>query len=120
MNAQCENEQLHRADLVSYIYDGYKDAHGIRPRWIAFDMMSVAELEAMADQVSNEVVETMECETREQDAAAVEFEARIVDLIKVGAGDRTTAIRWLMDAGDYRHGADALRYDCGLAWGYQL
>ena len=120
MNTKRENEQLRRADLISYIYDGYKDAHGIRPRWIAFDTMSIAELEAMADQVSSEVAEAIECEKREQDTAAVEFEARLVDLIKVGAGDRTTAIRWLMDAGDYMHGADALRYDFGLAWGYQL
>jgi hypothetical protein len=39
-------QDLLRHDLESTIWDLYKEVHGIRPRWVNFKEMSVADLEA--------------------------------------------------------------------------
>jgi hypothetical protein len=44
-----------RDGLVAYIWDAYKDLNGIRPRWINFDAMSLEELEAEANSLSDAI-----------------------------------------------------------------
>ena len=84
-----------RWSLINYIYDGYKDAYGTRPRHYNFDAMSIAELEAEADSIGEAVVETIDRERAADKAAIEKFEASIASVIEVGAGDRETALRWL-------------------------
>lgn len=107
--------------LATYIYDEYKTAHGIRPRWMNFDAMSIEELREEAQRVSDDC-DAEEIRRNEAHArAAVRFEALLADMVAMGAGDRATAIRWLRQAQDeYMSGDDDIRYDYGLDWGYPL
>ena len=88
-------EGYKRWSLINYIYDGYKDAYGTRPRHYNFDAMSIAELEAEADRICDAVVETIDRERAVEEAAIEKFEASIASVIEVGAGDRETALQWL-------------------------
>jgi hypothetical protein len=88
-------EGYKRWSLINYIYDGYKDAYGVRPRHYKFDAMSMAELEAEADSIGEAVVETIDRERAVEEAAIEKFEASIASVIEVGAGDRETALQWL-------------------------
>lgn len=82
--------EAYRSDLASYISDASKDANGWRYRFDA-DAMTTAELEAEADHWTKEVQYVI----REEKA---ESEAQIAAMLKHGAGDRETAIRWLKEA----------------------
>jgi hypothetical protein len=84
-----------RWSLINYIYDGHKDAYGVKGRHYNFDAMSIAELEAEADRIDEAVVETIDRESAEEEAAIESFEATIASIIEVGAGNRETALRWL-------------------------
>lgn len=44
-----------REDLISYISDEYKGLHGIRPHWMPFREMTLAELKAEARKLSDEI-----------------------------------------------------------------
>ena len=97
-------EGYKRWSLINYIYDGYKDAYGVRPRHYKFDAMSMAELEAEADRIGEAVVETIDLEWAADKAAIEKFEATIITIIEVGAGDRITALRWLTEGcDDFEH-----------------
>jgi len=87
-----------RDDTASYISDGYKDAHGIRPRWLDYDAMSNEELNATADSVSRDVRESIEREKEDDANAIAEFKTLIQETIAMGAGDKETAVRWLYEA----------------------
>lgn len=84
-----------RENLICYIYDEYKTAHGIRPRWMDFDAMSDQELEDLADQVERDCIEAAEHEARIAADAIVEFEKLITSTIQLGAHDRQEALRWI-------------------------
>ena len=106
-----------RDNIIAAIWDMGKEATGVRPRWIHFSSMDddqlIAEYHHWLEEANNAVRE----ENERQAAAAVRFEARIADLIAIGAGDRETAIRWLKDADDCR-GLDDLEYYHDLPWQY--
>jgi len=115
------NDCTDRDFLTTYIYDEYKTAHGIRPRWIDFDSMTLVELQEMAQQVSDDCDAQAELEAAQEKAAAVKFEKLVSDTVAMGAGDRATAIRWLRDADEFhKYDADHFRYDHGLPFSYPL
>jgi hypothetical protein len=53
-------------------------------------------------------------------SAVVRFEARIVDLIAIGAKDRTMAIRWIAEAEDCDSDMSYLCFCLGLPYQYLL
>ena len=55
-----------RADLQSYISDTFKAIHGIRPRWMNLNEMSLEDLRVEAKSVEDEVVETIKRERAEE------------------------------------------------------
>lgn len=98
-------EQYERESLISYISDAHKDAYGFRPRgYYDYDSMTMSELEAVADQLSEAVTCAIEEEKAREARAVAEFEALIAETIELGANDRATAIRWICDGID--HGGD--------------
>lgn len=110
-------EEITREDKIEFIFDIYKSAHGFKPRHINFSEMSDAELDAFADRTIRENEIEMAREEAEQAEAAAKFEARVSDVIASGAGNRETAIRWIMqgeDADDLEH----LAWSLGLPWRY--
>ena len=84
-----------RNELIAYIWDAYKDAHGIRPRHINFDVFSTDDLELMAAEVSQDVAEAIQREAEHARRALAEFEAQVRAAIELGANNRHTALRWL-------------------------
>jgi hypothetical protein len=97
--------------LASIHYDLYKDVYGIRPRWINYDSLTETELEVELETLQTEGERIWKEEKAKQEKNLAKVECTIENLIKLGAGDRTTALRWLMDA----HGAnDDLEYLCYL------
>jgi hypothetical protein len=91
-------EHFKRYELETYIWDCYKDVHGIRPRWINFSEMSTAEMEKMADDLAKEAKESIEREEQEQALAKEKFDSHILGLITEYNVDEKTAVRWDMQA----------------------
>lgn len=111
-----------KQDLYTYISDASKDAFGCRVRLNVAEY-SIEQLEAMCEYYSNKVGEAIDREEEEHHRAMVRFEARVLNLIACGAGNRETAVRWIREA----HEADAwcdldecIRYALGLPWNYDL
>lgn len=108
-----EVEQLHTT-----WWDAYKDAHGFRPRghdvghWTAADFH--AELEVLA-----EVAERAERARREDEhRAVVKFSKRVEEVIKAGAKNRETALRWIHEADGSNGDDEFLCYLNGLPYGF--
>jgi hypothetical protein len=110
--------QFKRYDMETTIWDLYKDVHGIRPRWLDFDAMSDAELEAFYDSLLVDLEEENQRRAIEQAQAIENFEALIAELIDNGAGNRETAIRWLRQADEWCNHDDNFCYEYGLPYGY--
>ena len=111
-------EALERDNLATYIYEGHKDAFGVKGRHYNFEAMSLEELKAEADYISRSVKEQMELEARMEKEAVERFEASIEEYMQMGAGDRATAIRWLLQAEglDKEHDAGYICYSLGLPY----
>lgn len=115
--SKCNDREF----LEIHIYDEYKTAHGIRPRWLDFAAMSIEELRDMAQQVSDDCEAEAAYREQAEAEAAVRFEKLLADVVRLGARDRATAVRWIRQAQDeYMSTDDDIRYDYGLAWGYAL
>ena len=89
-----------RNETISYISDVYKDVNGLRPRNYNWDAFSDKELdEFLAD--LNEQADDLYWEMRtEQVVSEFKFKKLIKDTIAFGAGDRETALRWIIQGYD--------------------
>lgn len=111
--------ELH--DMRSNIWDLYKDVHGIRPRWMNFDEMSADELRATYDSLIEELQEQNARQAKAEAEAVERFEAKIAELIGMGAGDREGALRWLrqsMSHVEELYGNEFLENAHGLPYRY--
>jgi hypothetical protein len=112
-------EQMSDLEQAQCIYwDMYKDAHGVRPRgidtstWTMQDFqLEFASLEA--------VIVREEAQHRVAEKEAVDkFEQHVTNTICMGARDRETALRWIMDASNANGDWEYLCYDLGLPYQY--
>lgn len=106
------------SEIVS---DLHKDAYGFRPRgdwWNMWEQSTDAERQAIWDRLLKDLNAEVEAERAAQQRAIESFELRVQVVASMGAGDRETALRWIMDAdaadGDWDH----LCYINGLPYGY--
>jgi len=119
-------EMSERDTLLSYLSDAHKDAYGFRPTsssWEAYNVMSLEELHAEADRLSERVADSIEEDEQRQTDAAVAFENRVLEVIAAGAGDRATAIRWIYDSEDITetvemYGNEYAEFHFGLKFAY--
>ena len=100
--------------------DFYKEANGFRPRHIDTSSWSLADFDAEFEVLARICKENAAMRDAQEAAAIVRFEARIVDLIAIGAKDRTTAIRWISEAEDCDSDMSYLCYCLGLPYQYLL
>ena len=101
--------------------DLYKAAYNVRPgsyAYSAWNAMTPEEKQTEWDYLCNVAEATYLEELREEYLAMVRFEALVETTIKTGAGDRETAVRWLMDAADLTDDVDHFTYTNGLPFGY--
>lgn len=93
--------EITRDDMMSCLSDLYKDVYGFRPReyfWNRVRDMTVDELGAEADRLQKELEEQLVIERQGAIAAQKRFEENILTIIGAGAGDRQTALRWMVQA----------------------
>jgi hypothetical protein len=97
-----------RESLIQIYSDFHKDAYGFRPRGINYDAMTLAELKQDFASFA-EICESNEKQEKEANERVItNFEARVQSVIDMGAGDRETALRWMMDS------FDAHEFDYGV------
>ena len=110
-----------RNEMLQTISDLSKEAYGYRVR-LDYATMSDAELRDTWDGFIRAADAAFEQEKVQAARAKTIWEEDIQQLIKVGAGDRATAIRWDMEAMDAKNGdqLDAGYYCYLRGIGYSL
>lgn len=102
-----------RNDLLNIMSDMHKDAYGFRPRHINYDAFTDAELEAECDSYQEVMEKNESLEAKRLEADLETFEALINKTIALGAGNRKTALRWIVDgANDWD--AEAIVWSHGI------
>ena len=94
-------EDYERYELTTYIYEAHKDAFGVKGRHYDFDTMTLEELKAEADYISEAVDRQLEAERLQEQEDLREFESMINLNIALGAGDRETALRWMLQEEEF-------------------
>jgi hypothetical protein len=101
------------------VSDLYKDARGVRPGttfWEMWNECLPAGKQLVWDNLCRELDEAMAREKEEQRLAIANFEKSVQNIMLSGAGDRKTAIRWIVDGldvdGDYSYAC----YKLGLPY----
>ena len=101
-------------------WDFYKEAYGVRPRWIDTTSWTLEDFDREFEVLARVCKENAELRDAQEAASVVRFEARIVDLIAIGAKNRTTAIRWIAEAEDCGSDMSYLCFCLGLPYQYLL
>jgi len=107
-------------DMARGMYsDIFKDVNGFRPRHCSDDLWNSlealdAEIESLAGQLTVQMAE----ETKIQAVNCQDFERVVEDTIGRGAGDRKTAIRWLMDGMGVDGDIGYFEYLLNVPYGY--
>lgn len=106
-------------DIVS---DLHKDAYGFRPSpgwWELWNDATDGMKQTIWDALLCSLDQAMDEEKAAYDAAKSEYEVRLAEYISIGAKDRATAIRWLVQSlelteADKWYGAEYICYTLGL------
>jgi hypothetical protein len=99
-------------------WDMHKDAYGFRPRGVDTSTWTEADFEAEF-KVLGEAIDREEIARKASEAEAVaKFEQHVTNTICMGAGDRATALRWIMEASSANGDWEYLCYDLGLPYHY--
>lgn len=92
---QVELNQIERSDLECYIYEEHKTAFGTKGRHYNFSAMTMDELRAEAEYIADACDKAVAEEEAAKERSLAEFQSQITKVIDAGAGDRTTALRWM-------------------------
>lgn len=109
-----------RESMIQIYSDFHKDAYGFRPRGINYHEFSLAELKADFQRFESICKENRRAQEEAEKRASEEFEARVESVINMGAGDRKTALRWILDSydeDDFWYGVDFF-VSCEMHMGY--
>lgn len=105
--------------LQSEYSDFYKEVYGFRPRHISEEHWNSEEwLENAIGKLAEEAKNEAERQNARYSSAINALEDNIVSLIKNGANDRDTAVRWLMDAEEVGNDVSYFEYRMGVPYGY--
>jgi hypothetical protein len=112
-------EQMSDLEQAQCIYwDMYKDAHGVRPRGIDTSTWTMQDFQLEFASLQ-EVIVREEANRQVAEKEAVDkFEQHVTNTICMGARDRETALRWIMDASNANGDWEYLCYDLGLPYQY--
>lgn len=90
-------------DIIS---DLHKDVYGYRPReafWADWDNCTPAEKQKTWDEYCNALEANSIQEAVQEAADVAKFEDRVQDVIAIGAGNRTTALEWIVGQETFYH-----------------
>ena len=91
-------------DLFS---DLFKDVNGFRPRGALMDEWNERtprQKQELWNALNDELEENIKQDKIREQERVEEFEARIQDVIELGAGNRKTALRWISSQETFYHG----------------
>ena len=111
-----EMSDLEQAQCM--FWDMYKDAWGVRPRGIDTSNWTIEDFDAEFESLQKTINANFEQEQAQQAEAVKKFEQHVTNTICMGARDRETALRWIMDASNANGDWEFLCYDLGLPYGY--
>ena len=98
-------------------WDMYKDAYGVRPRWIDTTKWTLEQFEAEFASLAT-AIEQAEVERRAAEAEAIAaFEDRVLNLMHTST-NRERVIAWLMDAEGANGDSEYFCFTQGLPYGY--
>lgn len=103
------------------ISDLFKDVYGMRPRdgfWERWNSATDDEKQAEWDWLCQALERVIEEEKAAEKACIEKFERHVTNTICMGARDRETALKWIMDASSANGDWEYLCYDYGLPFGY--
>ena len=104
--------------MACQYWDMYKDAYGVRPRGIDTSSWSESEFMAEFDMLAK-VIDAEYIARKEAEAIDIEkFEQHVINTICMGARDRETALRWIMDASSANGDWEYFCFLNGLPYGY--
>lgn len=99
-------------------WDMYKDAYGVRPRGVDTSSWTEVEFEAefklLGEIIEQEYIARKEAEARD----IAKFEQHVINTICMGAKDRETALRWIMDSSSADGDWEYFCFLNGLPYGY--
>ena len=95
-------EDYDKSSLAETIKDASGAAYGSKHR-VDWKEYTLEELQKMADRYCEAANEEYEREKAHKAEMAEKFEARVKELINMGAGDRETALRWIIQSEDLDH-----------------
>jgi len=96
-------EDLEHHFAVETFRDLYKDAYGFRPSQAVYEALLAGtreEQEAEIENLGRAVEEEYLRENEMKAAASARFDEEIAEMIRLGAGDAATALRWMAQAND--------------------
>lgn len=110
---------IHFSDTM--LSDMYKDANGFRPRHYKV-LWTESELEEEYSYLQARIEESMATDALREKYALESFNTLVEETIALGAADRETAIRWLMDAEnvDTSYLQDVEHFFWGYGLSYEL
>ena len=116
LELQFRLSELEHAQCI--YWDMYKDAHGVRPRGIDTSTWTIQDFQQEFASLQEVIVrEEANRQVAEKEAVA-KFEQHVTNTICMGARDRETALRWIMDASNANGDWEYLCYDLGLPYHY--
>jgi hypothetical protein len=95
-----------REEMIQIYSDFHKDAYGFRPRGINYDAMSLEDLEADFARFAEICKDNANAEAIAEAKAVEDFKESVKKTIALGAGNESTAFRWLAEAGVVDSGWD--------------
>ena len=99
-------------------WDMYKDAYGVRPRWIDTTSWTLDAFEKEFESLAETIRENNARQELEEKQAIVVLENRIASLMQSGAKDRSMAIRWIAEAEEAGSDMEYLCFLVGVPYGY--
>ena len=99
--------------------DLFKDVNGFRPRGSLMDDWNdrtPRQKQELWNALCDELEENTKAEKAAEVVAIEKFEARIQDIIELGAGNRTNALLWMTGTETFYHIQDVEHfvYECGI------
>lgn len=115
---QTWEEMTEHEQLECMLWDAYKDAHGIRPRFMNMQEMSIEEIKTELDYCVRAIERNETQRKADEEVAMHDFEMRMLSLLQCGAKSRKQALRWIHEAESSDGDDEYLCYLLGLPYGY--
>lgn len=101
-----------RDDLLSIISDMNKEINGVRPSLAPFNSQTETELLAEIERLQPLVDEVVEAEKQADTMSIARFNDEIATFLQQGAANRSTAIRWMLQAQGYDESPEDANWIC--------